>query len=146
MIKRTHYIDQGTQIEPKFSGDNTVDFPSSFNSDGTGLDSTGKTLMAHYQAPKTGINLTFGSSGTIYTAPADGYFSVYYHVDTEDQKYVSLTNTSRSGCDAMASSLRNSNFWIRTMVPARKGDMIRLDYNIVWERDRAITFVYLNKR
>ena len=145
-MKRTQYIDQGIQIEPKFSGDNTLDFPSSFNSDGTGLDSTGKALMAHYQAPKTGIGLTFGSSGTTYTAPADGYFSVYYHVDSTDQRYVTLTNTSRSGCEAMASSLQHSNLWICTMVPARKGDIVRLDYNIKWERDRAITFVYLNKR
>lgn len=145
-MTRVHYIDNGTQIEPKFSGDNTLNFPPSFNSDGTGLNSTGKTLMAYYQAPKTGTDLTFGSSGTTYTAPADGYFSVYYHGGNTDPRYVTLTNTSRSGCEAMAMSIQQSNFWIRTTVPARKGDIVRLDYNISLIIDRAITFVYLNKR
>ena len=85
------------------------------------------------------VNLTLGTSGTTYTAPADGWYTV--RIGTSASEYLLMTNTSNN----LASGLMwpGAGGTVYGNISVSKGDVVTIDYNasgaVVYFR-----FVYAN--
>lgn len=83
------------------------------------------------------IDLTLGASGSTYTAPANGYLFLSKDAGS-DWYYCNLVNTSMNlGC--FQSEYRTSPN--TCCMPAKKGDVIRVDYNATGTT-RYFRFIY----
>lgn len=108
---------------------NTSGVISNFNIKTTfhAVDYNDSEYIAHNAMPSSRyVNLTLGTSGSTYTAPADGY--VYFERGaTSGNKYISLTNTSNgmSSAGITISGISNAKIFL----PVKKGDVFRADYN-----------------
>ena len=109
--------------------------------DAANFTATGKTAIAHMSMPSSRYtDLTLGTSGTTYTAPADGYFSVNKTPGAVD-KYIQLINLT-SGLSSTAISY-NTTLWTRIFIPVSKGDSVRVDYDMTGTTN-AFRFIYAN--
>ena len=70
------------------------------------------------------INISKGNSGSIYTAPATGWF--LFHQNTSGGKYCQFVNNN-SGWVAFANS--SNNYGQAIICPAQKGETVTLTYN-----------------
>lgn len=98
--------------------DNKVDL------DASNLSDTGKSTIASLPMP-SGVTeeLVFGASATPYTAPADGYFTVYRVADVNGC-IVSLDNVSGGVRAETASPYQGS--YPTVWVPVEKGQTVNL--------------------
>lgn len=80
------------------------------------------------------IDLTLGASGTFYTAPANGYFTIDKKSSSANQ-YVQFINVSVQ----LATNIQApGTFDIRAFIPVKKGQQLKINYNaggeVVWFR------------
>ena len=118
----TDDINGGTSVYTKSEVDTIVDGKA--NTDLSNLTTAGKGVIAHNAMPSTRyIDLTLGASGSHYTAPADGYFTVAFDM-------VALGNIGLINNTAAMSSWISAPIagYIDEFIPASKGDTIILYY------------------
>ena len=95
------------------------------NIDATNLNSEGKSLIAGYAMPSSKyINLTLGASGTTYTAPANGYFYAQGNFNNANGWFVFY-----NGSFATASNANSGTYACYCVIPCKKGETVRADYN-----------------
>lgn len=83
------------------------------------------------------INLTLGSSGATYTAPANGYFYMRGKSSgTNQQIYMNNTNTTLETLNK--NPLSSSYCYCH--IPARRGDVVQVSYTIT--ADLSFKFIY----
>ena len=94
----------------------------------TPLDKNDTQYMAHQAMPSTKyIDLTLGSSGTVYTAPADGYVAIrQYFASAQNVNFVGIYHYEAS-IDIMQSRPAESD--VATFMPIKKGQRFRVYYN-----------------
>ncbi len=73
------------------------------------------------------IDLTLGSSGTTYTAPANGWFSLRWWSTASATSYFNLYNTT-AGIGMLVVPNQGYAYEQRFFVPAKKGDVISFIY------------------
>jgi len=94
------------------------------NKDLDNLSESGKKKIANLPMPSNQyVDLTLGSSGATYTAPANGW--IYFAKDTTSGKYISLYNSSYIGTQVHASY----SGVLRAYLPVKKDDEITVSYN-----------------
>jgi hypothetical protein len=102
------------------------------------------SLIAGYAMPSNRyIDLTLGASGTEYTAPANGYFTIGT-IDssaTASQPYVCLKNNS-NGMITMSGWANTANI-AAVFLPAKKGDTVTVIYRSITNFSNEIfRFIY----
>lgn len=88
------------------------------------------------------INLTLGASGSTYTAPANGWFSVGGN-DLEtgnDFKYVMRIESTRFGVSSTNPS--GTTGWLAGVLPVKKGDTVNIYYSGLTSTGVFFKFVY----
>ena len=96
--------------------------------DAQNLSAAGKSLISGLSMPSDKyIDLTLGASGSEYTAPANGWYCLSKTATAADQ-FISLQNTTSLISVGGDKSL-NSGVVHAYMLPARKGDIIKVGYN-----------------
>lgn len=100
-------------------------------------------LSGSWSAPSTNyIDLTLGASGTTYTAPADGYYTIDKKAGASGA-FLDLDNTTSHHIRITAQATDAAN-WQRVFVPARKGDIVQVFYNSTGETNH-FRFIYAQK-
>lgn len=96
----------------------------------TGLDNlsaAGKKVASNMAMPSDQyIELTLGASGTVYTAPADGYV-VFDAYATAPQSVISLL-THPLGINTICTPGGNGNPYLRVFLPVSSGGQFRAEY------------------
>lgn len=87
---------------------------------------------------KKAIPLTLGASGTTYTAPANGYFSI----DGQGPTWVdvAITNTELNYGYCYAS--RSSDKYLRTLIPVSKGNKCQILFDTAFTNLISFNFIY----
>lgn len=82
--------------------------------------------LQSYSLPTSSyIDLTLGTTGSTYTAPADGWFLFNRKITSSQWQYVAMANdTTHIGTRCM-SNVSNAGVFI----PVRKGDIVEANYN-----------------
>lgn len=93
--------------------------------DASNFDTTGKSTIAGFAMPSgTYDNLTLGASGSTYTAPANGYFSLS-KVASSATQYSCLANET-TGYKINTAGVANDPMGV--FLPVKKGDVITAWY------------------
>ena len=109
--------------------------------DAANFTATGKAAISHLAMPSSTYDeLTFGASGTTYTAPADGWFAI--KLDNSG-----LTN---HWVNVYLNDLFIANFWAQVsnnsfglpLIPCAKGGKIKLNYGSDIKNTSKIRFIY----
>ena len=97
--------------------------------DASNFNASGRSLLSGLGMPSNRyIDLTLGASGATYTAPANGYFSIYVNKGNSTGAFVRLVNGSVVHQDARAyGSTGDSPLF--AYIPARKGQNVKCEYN-----------------
>ena len=91
------------------------------------LTAAGKTVVSNLSMPSASYKeLTLGSTGTVYTAPADGYV-VFNGYATAPQGVISLL-THPTGLNTLCTAGGNGNPFLRVYLPVAKGAQFRAEY------------------
>lgn len=117
-----------------------VDGYAMANTSLSNLTPAGKTVCAHMAMPSgTYDNLTLGTTGATYTAPADGYFALASTFDANGYLYMYRSGTPRYGTTLgyVASQ------WVDSFIPVAKGDVIIIQYNGT-ASVQSFKFIYAN--
>lgn len=87
---------------------------------------------------KKAIPLTLGASGTTYTAPANGYFSI----DGQGPTWIdiAITNTGLNYGYCYAS--RSTDNYVRTLVPVSKGNKCQILFDTAFTNLISFNFIY----
>lgn len=95
------------------------------NIDLSNITATGKEVCANASMPSaTYDNLTLGASGTLYTAPADGYFTI--DIGCSSGQYVNMQDEQ----NFYGVNQKNYNGGtIRLLLPILKGKKMYLSYD-----------------
>lgn len=143
-IKVFYYIvvSNSTKTEIEVDIDEiATDLNSKADTDLSNLNNTGKGIVSNYAMPSsTYDSLTLGSSGTSYTAPADGWFTVA-KATTAENEYIVMINTSNNV--SMYTDSGGNLHWVRAFVPASKGDQVTVEY-YAGGATQYFRFVYAN--
>lgn len=97
------------------------------------VNETGTSTGAGWAMPSdTYVNLTIGSNGTTYTAPANGWY--YVHGDSDaNNNFHSITifyNTANNwNTPVIRRSNSSSSAGIAGIVPVKKGQQVRIEYS-----------------
>ena len=77
------------------------------------------------------IDLTLGASGTAYTAPADGYYTLY-KVASGSNQFIQLVNSGNDNVSATCITTRSvgNNDFVGCMIPCAKGKKITINYTL----------------
>lgn len=103
------------------------------------LDYNDTEYMAHQAMPSgRGIDLTLGSSGSSYTAPADGY--IYLNKTASAVNQIITIINDDNGMRVSDTSV-TASAWIATCLPVSKGQSIRITYT-AGGTTNAFKFVY----
>lgn len=98
--------------------------------DASNFSTAGKNVLAGMGMPSARyVNLTLGASGTQYTAPANGWFTLEKATGVTNLVYMVAENIETSYCDrvwAVNGQTKNTH---NLHVPARKGESVRISYN-----------------
>ena len=106
----------------------------------TNCNDTGNIKMAHNAMPSSTVaSIVVGASGTTYTAPADGYFSVIYDAIGTGGSWALLYRTD-TGIGLYYPSITFAASGLREFVPVRKGDTVGFYYNAITNID--LKFIY----
>lgn len=122
-ISKINYISQAT-FGTKTQVDNELDF----------VNIGGSISMPS----DTYDDLTLGSSGSTYTAPADGYFVLVKRGSSSGQ-YANIEN-STNGL-ATASITQSSGNWVYAWLPVKKGDVVSIGYDAAGATE-TFRFIY----
>lgn len=99
------------------------------------IDYSDKSEISGWGMPSNKyIDLSLGASGTYYTAPANGYFTIDKQTSGTNQ-YIQFINTSVQ----LATSIQAPGTYnIRAFVPVKKGQQLKVNYTaggeVVWFR------------
>ena len=100
---------------------------------------TGYIKMADAGMPSdTYIDLTLGASGTTYTAPADGYYSINVNVDANG--YISLNKMVNNIPILRNGGQRPSSGELFASLPVKKGDTMLIGYSGI---SSIVRFVFI---
>ncbi len=94
------------------------------------ISDTGEEVITNLASPSSGYTvLTLGSSGTAYTAPSDGWFTVYKTTGISSSSYLRLSNSS-SGmiCEVMGYGSTIDVPGIT--IAAKKGQSVTVSYSM----------------
>ena len=86
------------------------------------------------------VDLTLGSSGSSYIAPADGFLYFAKNATAVPQYFV--LNNTKNGMQVVNKSASNSGY-IGGYIPASKGDSVKVEYNLAGNTV-AFRFIYAN--
>ena len=91
------------------------------------LSAEGKAVVSNLSMPSASYKeLTLGATGTVYTAPADG-FVVFDGYATAPQGVVSLLHHP-TGLNTLCTAGGNGNPFLRVYLPVAKGTQFRAEY------------------
>ena len=97
------------------------------NADLDNLTAAGKAVASNLAMPSASYkDLTLGATGTVYTAPADGYV-VFDAYAAAPQGVVSLL-THPTGINTLCTAGGNGNPYLRVYLPVAKGAKFRAEY------------------
>jgi hypothetical protein len=85
----------------------------------------------------TSTNLTFGASGTKYTAPSNGWFH-YDGFTTANWNYVRLETSNMT----VTGEGSNANYYINIYLPVKKDDEVTLLYGNGTPNTQSFKFIY----
>lgn len=136
-----NYTDTNTHLvlndmtETQFSNLQSVDpdqlyltEDESANQDLSNLTNDGRIAGSGLGMPSnTYIDLTLGTSGTTYTAPANGWFFLQ-KVAGASNKFITLVNTSLGNFGSESLALDSGN-WIKCILPVKKNDVVMAEYS-----------------
>lgn len=104
------------------------------------LDYNDSSYIAHQAMPSNRyIDLTLGVSGTTYTAPADGYFTVNKSATASGEYINMINNTNNTTVNSVATGTINC----RLMLPVSKNDTVTVNYTVAGTTN-CFRFVYAN--
>lgn len=104
------------------------------------LTTEGKIIASGLGMPSAKyVNLTLGASGSVYTAPANGYFFISKELGKANG-FVQLTNTTTHWLTSISFGNIASD-WAMTWVPVRKGDVIAVSYDATGTTN-SFEFIY----
>ena len=131
-IKVLYYIVVATTSKTEIQSDIdeiATDLNGKADTDLTNVTDTGYIKMAGASMPSnTYIGLTLGASGTSYTAPANGWFSLDGTVSNSSNNFINLVYDGTDTLGVRNASCVNSTNAIGVITPARKGDNVRAYY------------------
>ena len=111
------------------------------NVDGTNLNAEGKSLISGYALPSDKVvDLTLGATGTLYTAPANGWVIV----ELSCSYLAELSINAYYGSSYIAyntSNPWNGNYPLRLSIPVAKGKTFRIWYTNLVTKSR-FQFIY----
>lgn len=122
----------------KMSSSNKV-YDFNINSTFQAINKNNSNWIAKQAMPsKKAIPLTLGASGTTYTAPANGYFSI----DGQGPNWVdvAITNTGLNYGYCYAS--RSSDNYVRTLIPVFKGNKCQILFDTAFTNLISFNFIY----
>lgn len=103
-------------------------FTAKANTDLDNLTNTGKSLVAGLGMPSVEYDdLTLGTSGDEYTAPANGYFNIYIY-PVASTGYVKIQNASTTFECETRTTVNSTSVW--AFCPARKGEKVKVYYDV----------------
>lgn len=118
---------KGYCAEVPNAGSSVVSWAEAADRNLSNLTTTGKIVGAGLAMPSDRyINLTLGASETTYTAPANGWFLLYFHTATSGDRWAQLVNGSKNDFVNRISANIASDFSI--CLPVTKGDIVLLQY------------------
>lgn len=92
------------------------------------ITNVGRANIAGLGMPSdTPTDLTLGSSGSTYVAPADGWFYATKTVNANAEQYIIVLNANAP--IGGAQSATGNGAIVRAFVPVKKGDTVRVTYN-----------------
>ncbi len=104
------------------------------------VNQDGTTLIAHQAMPSERyVDLTLGTNGTQYTAPADGFFYAF-GASSQSEGWISLTNTNTG-----ISSIAQARGGLAVLVEVQKGHIASIGFGTVGVEVstlNAIKFIY----
>ena len=101
----------------------------SANQDLSNLTNAGRILGSGLGMPSnTYIDLTLGTSGLTYTAPANGYFCLNKNKTSQTQ-YIALINTSMTMGVWSNGNPGASGGMVYTYLPVKRGDIVSVVYS-----------------
>lgn len=106
------------------------------------LTNSGQILTAHASMPSnTFTTLTVGTSGTSYTAPADGYFAFNTWTTATATSYFQLVNVT---CDLgiLLVPEQGAGYQQKAFVPVKKGDRVVVSYGNLDATKTTFKFIY----
>lgn len=87
------------------------------------------------------IDLTLGASGSSYTAPANGWFTVSAWTTATATSYIHLVNTSNELAILLVPH-QGAGYQQRCFIPAKKGDVVKLVYGNLDTSHSNFKFIY----
>lgn len=101
------------------------------------LSGSGRKKVSFLSLPgASSVDLTLNSSGSTYTAPANGYY--YLCKSAATNKFVVIENTSKG---YKATSLSTNNNQCLVFIAAQKNDVVKIDYTAAGSVE-AFKFIY----
>lgn len=92
------------------------------------ITNAGKEVCANMSMPSNRrVNLTLGASGTEYTSPADGWYSIAKTSTATGQRIQMFCDIT--GLNTSATSAASGNN-VRCFLPVKKNDIIRIIYDV----------------
>jgi len=88
------------------------------------------------------VDMTFGASGTRYTAPADGFVTLSMQTGS-NPCYTGLINITSGFRDGRWTSVSAAN--IQAIIPVKKGDIFSIEYSAANADNRLVRFIYAQK-
>ena len=116
-------VDQGMDILEQVN----YGLETRVNLDATNLSNDGRSLISSYIMPSDKyIDLTLGATDTIYTAPANGWFTLN-KISSSSSQYIYFENNITK-ISSYVKSTANGDY-LRVFLPCKKGDSIKVVYN-----------------
>lgn len=114
---------------------------------GVGYSNAGKEAIVSWSMPSTRHDdLTWGASGSTYTAPANGWFQARARSKgTTKITYITLFNETTLLTSSCSVYLPNtsSQYTVQTYIPVKKGQTVDLNYDLASTVDNnVIRFIY----
>lgn len=104
------------------------------------LTGEGRSLASGFGMPSGRYDeLTLGATGTNYTAPANGYFYIDKQAGVNGAFLYLSNNTAKIGAEYAITNASSNH--CRVYVPAKKGDIVNISYNVTGTTNVFI-FVY----
>ena len=111
--------------------------------DAANFTATGRAAISHMSMPSANYDeLTFGPSGTTYTAPADGWFMIHMENSGLGNHWVNLTLNGVFIGNYWA-QIANNSFGIPP-IPCGQGGILKIDYGSDIKNTSKIRFIYAN--
>lgn len=105
-----------------------------------GLSETGKDLITNLSAPSNKyIDLELQASGSIYTAPANGWFALRKRSSAAGQAIELRNNTNNM---SIRFSYSTENFLAGIYIPAKRGDKVYYESESTNTNNQQFVFVY----